>query len=176
LKKLLLIIGDEKREIIFGGFQVLENMYEGFDTIIEIFPIEEERLEAEGVGKPSSQGIQDEVIFNDVLLHETVYSLLFKKRQVDIAHRILTKPEGYKLVDKYNLSTSLSKKDEIEKCIIELIENEKKLLSSDYFLYIVEPPLIKFYKGNEIQITESVEVYSKEKSIEEASFKESSYE
>jgi hypothetical protein len=159
-RKLLLVVGDEKKELFIEGYSVSDGIYEGHDLIIEIFPQIQEVI-AEGVEKPSVNGIfNEEGTFSDVILADTSFNASLDVYRTNYLLKFIDKTEGYPLVDRYKLTTQVYSLDDIEKAIKELSDIEKKL-SNNHYLKIIKPPEIRFLKnrGNTFTINEDIELY-----------------
>jgi hypothetical protein len=160
-KKLLLVIGDEKRELLIEGYQLSDNIYEEYDLVIEIFPQIVEVV-AEDIKKPLSNGIYNEGGFSDVKLHETGFGSFLDSRRLNYAKYIIEKTDGLKLIENYKLVTQPYVLNDVQDAVEELVEVESSL-TKKYLLKISESPEIKFLKGhnNLFIISEIVELYQK---------------
>lgn len=165
-KKLILIVDGNQRGIFeVDAFEVSYGLYEEADMAVIINTVQTEVI-AEGVLKPSGQGIYKEPL-EDTELKNTLYFNTYEKLREAFRHKILADDlKDYAFKEKISLSTPAYAEGDVLDAIKSLVGSEETLAKLD-FIKTVKEPRIVFIKGK-LKITEDVEVYKKRNVIEEA--------
>jgi len=167
MKKLVLIIDGNKQEISeIEAFEVSYGVYEEADIVIVINTNQKEVI-AEGVLRPSSQGIYKDKL-EDTKLENTLYMSQYEQLRDAFRSKIISEvSEDYAFIEKMSLSTKAYEEPYIIEAIEELVESEKELTRNG-FIKIIKSPKIEFIKEGYLKIVEEVDVYKQRIKIEDA--------
>jgi hypothetical protein len=171
-KTLTLVVDGNKRDTFeVETFEVSYGLYEESDIVI-IINTKQENLVAEGVLRPSKQGIYKDKLV-DVELKDTLYMHTYDELREKFFPKILRGDvsKDYLFVEKLSLSTKAYYEGNAIQAIQELVMSESALIS-DGFIRTVKGPKMEFVVEDYLKITEDVEIYKKRIDIEDAKVKD----